>query len=81
MLRVARGTTMLLCGASCGWCRWLMPWLDHGWHRNCEGGFSLNHFCIISKPLMCATIWIKHLGIAIVTSSRMKHVGIKRNQQ
>jgi hypothetical protein len=50
-----------------------MPWLDHGRHQNCEGGFSLNHFCIISKPLMCATIWIKHLGIAIVASSRIKH--------
>jgi hypothetical protein len=32
---------------------------------------ALNPFRImISKPLMCATIWIKHLGIAIFASSK-----------
>ena len=38
-------------------------------------GGSLSRICIISKPPMCATIWIKHLlGIAIIASSRIKHV-------
>ena len=50
-------------------------------------GFSLDCFYFISKPLMCATIWIKHFKIAImVSSSRIKHgdwfmLVSKRNQQ
>ena len=45
----------------------LVPSLGHGWHRNCKGvdsqdGFSLNRFRINNKPMMCATVWIKHLG-------------------
>jgi hypothetical protein len=51
-------------------------------------GYSQNHFRIISKPLMCATNWIKHLGVIIVASPkgckfldgawRFVYVGIKK---
>ena len=40
--------------------------------KSAKVGF-LSIIRIISKPPMCATIWIKHLGIAIVASFRIKH--------
>ena len=33
-------------------------------------GFLSTHFTSFSKPRTCATIWIKHLGIVIVASSK-----------
>ena len=66
----------------CGPLLWLMQVVDafvRSWAaselRRCLflGGFSLNCFCIISQPPICATIWIKHLEVAIVASSRIKH--------
>ena len=42
---------------------WVASKLRRCWF---PGGFSLNPFCIISKPLMHATIWIKHLENAML---------------
>ena len=47
---------------------------------------SIYRYCIISKSPMCATIWIKHLGIAIAESSGIKHrdwfmLVLERNQE
>ena len=82
---------VLLCGAPLwhfvvvevgGWCpRWILGGIETAKALILKWVFS-HLFRIFNKPPICATIWISYLGIAIFTSSRIKHeIGLYQYQR